>query len=205
MEIFIISNLPGLTVNPLILLVTHLDPIVNRNLVSRAIIQTEVPFLRRVLLIRFVPDYLHMNVDPLRRSSHESVTAQSIGRIPALQRLDILPRPLAASVHELAFLIVPQRVRLFRFLKRQLEAVVHHGPVLLREELNHDVPPPRKYPWHLALPAKLGDLQHLPVHVFQQCQIIAHATGAPQLLRSSPLLSVSILGNLIFRGMRKSV
>lgn len=142
-----------------------------------------------------------MDVDPLRRSSHEFVTAQSIGRIPALQRLDILPRPLAAPVHELAILInaCHQRVPLLGFLERQLETVVHHGPVLLGEELDHDAPSSRKYPRHLSLPAKFGDFQHLPVHVLQQCQIIAHATGAAQLVRSSTLLSVSILGNDLYR------
>lgn len=179
-------------------MVTHLDPIVNRNLVSGAIVQAEVSFLWRVFLVRLVPDYLHMNGDLLRRSTHEFVTAQSVRRIPALQRLDIFPGTLRAFVNELAISIVPHAGRLLRFLKRQLEPVMHHGAVLLRKELHDNIFSSRKDPWYVTLSAELGDLEDLSVHVLQQREIITDATGAPQFFWRSTLLCISVVRDLIW-------
>lgn len=119
-----------------------------------------------------------MNGDLFRRSAHKFVTAQSIRRIPALQRLDIFPGSFRTFVNELAISIVFHAGRLFRFLKRQLEPVVHYSAVLFRKELHDNAPSFRKDPWNVTLSAELENFKDLSVHALQQRQIIAHATGA---------------------------
>jgi len=144
-------------------------------------------------VLKLVSENLYVNGDPLRGSTEKLVSAHGIGRIPAPRGPDVLPAITpGAPVHELAS-------RVFRFLRDalflqgHLETVVRHGAVLSGEKLQDHVPPARIDTRHSAAAAELGDLKDLPVHVFQQREVVAAVTR--DILRSV-LSGIFVLGYL---------
>lgn len=144
-------------------------------------------------MLKLVSENLYVNGDPLRGSTEKLVSAHGIGRIPAPRGPDVLPAITpGAPVHELAS-------RVFRFLRDalflqgHLETVVRHGAVLSGEKLQDHVPPARIDTRHSAAAAELGDLKDLPVHVFQQREVVAAVTR--DILRSV-LSGIFVLGYL---------
>lgn len=118
-----------------------------------------------------------MDRDPLRGSTEKLVSAHGIGGIPAPRGSDVLPavpRPLGAPVREFASRTshLPRNALL---MQGHLEAVVGHGAVLARDELQDHALPARVDARHSAAAAEPGGLQHPSVDVFQKREIVAAA------------------------------
>lgn len=145
-------------------------------------------------VLKLVSENLYVNGDPLRSSTEKLVSAHGIGRIPAPRGPDVLPAITpGAPVHEFAS-------RVFRFLRDalflqgHLETVVRHGAVLSGEKLQDHVPSARIDTRHSAAAAELGDLEDLPVHIFQQREVVAAVTR--DILRRPVFSGIFVLGYL---------
>jgi len=105
--------------------------------------------------------------DLLNGPTDEFISTHGIGWIPVSRGFNVLVVSLGTSVDEFA-IRVSHLLRRPLFLQGHLKTIMRHGAVLPREELQDHVLPTRIDTRHTAAAAKLGDLENLSVHVFQQ-------------------------------------
>lgn len=128
-------------------------------------------------MLGLVSEDLYVNRDLLHGSAEKLVSAHGIRGIPAPRGSDALPavlRPAGAPVREFASR-ASHLPRYALFVQGHLEAVVGHGAVLARDELQNDVSPARVDARHPAAAAESRDLQDPSLHVFQKREVVAVA------------------------------